>query len=233
MSQPEGFAVKGHEHKVCKLVKSLYRLKQAPRAWYEKLTEHLLKLNCKYYDLDDATLFVKKVGIVVYLVVYVDDLLMTGNNESYIASIKKELGKSFEMIDLGYVHYYLGIEVTQHPKSIFVSQKKYIGDLLNIFGMTECNPLTIPMEQSLKLTSIEGKEFDHATKFMQKPCEGHWSAAKRVPRQLKGTQDFGIKYTQVDDFSLIGYSDSYFDGDKETGVSTSGYAVSLGSGAVS
>eukprot|EP00253_Pinus_taeda_P012484 PITA_12484 len=260
MSQPEGFAGKGHEHKVCKLVKSLYGLKQAPRAWYEKLTEHLLKLNFNHFDLDDATLFVKKVGkTVVYLGVYVDDLLMTGNNESYIASIK-ELGKSFEMTDLCYVHYYLGIEVTQHPKSIFLSQKKYIGDLLNRFGMTECNPLSTPMEQNFKLTSIEGKEFEDATKyrqligsliyltttrpdisvvvgilsrFMQKPCEGHWSAAKRVLRYLKGTQDLGIKYTQVDDFSLIGYYDSDFDGDKETGVSTSGYAMSLGSGAVS
>eukprot|EP00253_Pinus_taeda_P032080 PITA_32080 len=92
---------------------------------------------------------------------------MTGNNESYIASIKKELGKSFEMTDLGYVHYYLSIEVTQHPKSIFLSQKKYIGDLLNRFGMIECNPLTTPMEQNLKLTSIEGKEFEDATKYRQ------------------------------------------------------------------
>eukprot|EP00253_Pinus_taeda_P005966 PITA_05966 len=232
MSQPEGFAVKGHEHKVCKLVKSLYGLKQPPRAWYEKLTEHLLKLNFKHFDLDDATLFVKKIGkTVVYLVVYVDDLLMRGNNESYIASIKKELGKSFEMTNLGYVHYYL-----------------------------ECNPFTTPMEQNLKLTSIEGKEFEDATKyrqlvgslnyltttrldisfvvgilsrFMQKPFEGHWSAAKRVLRYLKGTQDFGIKYTQVDDFRLIGYFNSDFDGDKETRVSTSGYALSLRSGAVS
>eukprot|EP00253_Pinus_taeda_P014960 PITA_14960 len=111
MSEPKGFVVKDQEHKVCKLVKSLYGLKQALRAWYEKLTEHLLKLNFKHYDLDDATLFVKKVGkTVVYLVVYVDDLLMTGNNESYIASIKKELRKGFEITDLAYVHYYLGIE---------------------------------------------------------------------------------------------------------------------------
>eukprot|EP00253_Pinus_taeda_P024851 PITA_24851 len=185
---------------------------------------------------------------------------LEGNNESYIASIKKELGKSFEMTELGYVHYYLGIEVTQHPKSIFLSQNKYIGDLLNRFGMIECNPLTTPMEQNLKLTSIEGKEFEDATKykqlvgslnyltttrpdisfavgilsrFMQKPCEGHWSAAKKVLRYLKGTQDFGIKYTQVDNFSLIGYSDSDFEGDKETGVSISRYAMSLGLGAVS
>eukprot|EP00253_Pinus_taeda_P030888 PITA_30888 len=68
---------------------------------------------------------------------------------------------------------------------------------------------------------------------MEQPYEGHWSTAKRVLKYLKGTQDFGIKYTQVDDFSLIRYFDSYFDGDKETGVSTSGYAMSLGSGAVS
>eukprot|EP00253_Pinus_taeda_P002014 PITA_02014 len=94
-------------------------------------------------------------------------LVAKGNNESYIASIKKELGKSFEMADLGYVHYYLGIEVTQHPKSIFLSQKKYIGDLFNRFGMIECNPLTTPMEQNLKLTSIEGKEFEDATKCRQ------------------------------------------------------------------
>ena len=113
------------------------------------------------------------------------------------------------MTDLGYVHYYLGIEVTQRPKSIFLSQKKYIGDLLKRFGMIEYNPLTTPMEQNLKLTSIEGKEFENATKyrqlvgsliyltttrpdisftvwilsrFMQKPCEGHWSIAKRVLR---------------------------------------------------
>jgi len=79
-------------------------------------------------------------------VVYVDDLSMTRNNESYIASTKKEPRKGFEMSDLGYIHYYLGIEVTQHPKFIFLSQKKYIGDLLNKFGMAECNPLTISME---------------------------------------------------------------------------------------
>eukprot|EP00253_Pinus_taeda_P016079 PITA_16079 len=65
------------------------------------------------------------------------------------------------------------------------------------------------------------------------PCERHWSAAKRVLRYLKGTQDFGIKYIKVDDFSLTEYSNLDFDGDKETGVSTSGYAMSLESGAVS
>jgi hypothetical protein len=77
--------------------------------------------------------------------VYVDDILTTGNNESYIASIKKELKKGFEMIDLGHLHYYLGIEVTQNSKYIFISQKNYIGELLKKFGMAECNSVSNPI----------------------------------------------------------------------------------------
>ena len=97
MSQLEVFVVKGQEQKVYNLVKSLYGLKQASCAWYEKLTQHILKLNLKHCNLDDATLFVKKVGrFVVFIVVYIDDLLMWGNNESYIASIKEYLKKGFE-----------------------------------------------------------------------------------------------------------------------------------------
>ena len=123
------------------------------------------------------------------------------------------------------------------------------------FGMDKRNPLTTPMEQKLKLTSSEGEEFEDATnyrqlvgspnylsntrldisfsirilsRFMQKPCEGHWSTTKRVLKYLRGTQYFGLKYTHVGNFSLIRYSDSDLDGDKETGVSTSGYSMSLG-----
>jgi hypothetical protein len=71
------------------------------------------------------------------------------------------------------------------------------------------------------------------SRFMQKPCEGHWSATKRVLKYLKGTQDFGLKYSKVDDFNLIRYSDSDFDVDKENGVSTLGYLMSHGSTIVS
>jgi hypothetical protein len=77
--------------------------------------------------------------------VYVDDILTTGNNEHYIASIKKELKKGFEMIDLGHLHYYLGIEVTQNSKYIFISQKNYVGELLKKFGMAKCNSVSNPI----------------------------------------------------------------------------------------
>lgn len=69
------------------------------------------------------------------------------------------------MTDLGDLHYYLGIEATQHPKYIFISQKKSIGELLNRFGMVECNPLSTPNEQKLKLTSKEGNQFEDTIKY--------------------------------------------------------------------
>ena len=93
-------------------------------------------MNYKHFNIDDATLFVKKVGrSVVYLVVYVDGLLITGNNDDYIASIKRELKKVFDMTELRLLQYYLGIEVDKKPKHIFISRKKYVGELLSKFGM--------------------------------------------------------------------------------------------------
>ena len=93
-------------------------------------------MNYKRFNLDDATLFVKKVGrSVVYLVVYVDDLFIIGNDDAYISSIKRELKKVSDMENLGLLHYYLGIEVDQKPKQIFISQKKYVGELLKKIGM--------------------------------------------------------------------------------------------------
>ena len=97
-----------------------------------------MKLNFKHFNLDNATLFFKKVGKnVVYLVVYVNDMLITMNNDNYIASIKKELKKDFKMTNLGHLHYYLGIEVSQNSRYIFISKKKYIGEFLSKFGMAK------------------------------------------------------------------------------------------------
>jgi len=122
-------------------------------------------LNYKLFYLDDATIFVKKIGnLVVYLLVYVDDLMIIGNNDDYIAFVKRELLKVFNVTDLGLLHYHLVIEVDPKPKYIFIAQKKYIGQLLDRFGMQDCNLVTTPMEQSLKLTSIEGSMFQDPPK---------------------------------------------------------------------
>lgn len=98
MFQPKGFVVKGKEKNVYKLIKALYKPKQASYAWYEKFTEHLLTLNYKLFYLDDANIFVKNIGkSIAYLVVYVDDLMITRNNDDYIISVKRELLKVFDM----------------------------------------------------------------------------------------------------------------------------------------
>jgi hypothetical protein len=90
---------------------------------------------------------VNKYGkMVIYIVFYIAYLLITRKNENYIASIKKDLKKGFEMTNLGYLHYYLCIETTQNSKCIFISKKKYIGEMLNKFGMDKFNPLSTPME---------------------------------------------------------------------------------------
>ena len=166
----------------------------------------------------------------------------------------------FDMTNLGLIHYYLGIEFDKKPQHIFISQEKYVGKLLNTYSMMDCNPIATPMENNLKLTSEEGKSFEHPTKyrklvgsliylsithpgitfvfrifskFMQHPCEGHCVAAKIVLKYLKGTKTYDIKFSKVLDFHLASYLDSDFDGDKENGVSASGYSMNLGSTAIS
>lgn len=91
--------------------------------------------------------------------------MITRNNDEYIEVVKRELQKKINMTNLGLLHYYLGIEVDRKPKCICISQKKYIGYLLNIFGMQGCNLVSTPMEQNLKLTSTEGSTFEYPTKY--------------------------------------------------------------------
>jgi hypothetical protein len=169
------------------------------------------------------------------------------------------LKKVFDMTDLGLLHHYLGIEVTQNPTFIFISQKKYIGELLCRFVIQDCNLVSAPMEKNLKIYSNEGNAFEDATnyrqlvgsliyltttrlditfavgiisRFMHQPCKGNLVAIERVLKYLKGTKSFGLKYSKVSYFHLIEYFDSDFDGDKEHGISTSGCLMCLGSAIV-
>jgi hypothetical protein len=101
----------------------------------------------------------------VILVMYVDDLIITGNNNDHILQVKKELHFGFKMKYLGLLHYYLGVEVFQHPHNIFISQCKYASKLLKIFGMTNCKFILTPFEQNLKLSKFEGGELVKSTSY--------------------------------------------------------------------
>jgi hypothetical protein len=171
------------------------------------MDDYLHKVGFKRSESDD-TLYVCLQGKnMVILVMYVDDLIITGNNDDHILQVKKELQAGFKMTDLGLLHYYLGVEVFQHSNNIFISQCKYASELLKIFGMTDCKSVLTPMEKNLKLSKFEGGELVNNTSyrkligsliylttthpnlsyavsilsiFMQEPRESHWNATKRV-----------------------------------------------------
>ena len=136
IEQPSGYIKIGDEHKVYKLKKALYGLKQAPRDWYSRIEAYFLKvgfLKCPY----EHSLFVKigEFGKMLIVCLYVDDLIFTGNDRSIFSDFKKSMMDEFEMSDLGKMHYFLGFEVVQSDDGIFVSQKKYVREILNRFKM--------------------------------------------------------------------------------------------------
>ena len=141
---------------VCKLHRSLYSLKQAPHAWYEKFTSTLLKfafLKSKY----DASLFLHKIekGIVI-LLVYVDSIIITSTDSVLISQLKQHLQNSFHKKDLGSLTYFLGIEINASSHGIFLSQHKYAQDLVAAADLQNSTPLDTPMELNLKLRKEEG-----------------------------------------------------------------------------
>jgi hypothetical protein len=133
VEQPDGFVIQGEEDKVYLLQKALYRLKQAPRAWYNRINDHLLNLGF-VKSLSEATLYIRlKDDDILIMSLYVDDLLITGSNELQIKEFKQEMMCVFEMTDLGLMTYFLGMEVRQSKNEVFIYQKKYAKKILKKF----------------------------------------------------------------------------------------------------
>ncbi len=156
MEQPLGYVDETHPNLVCRLKKTLYGLKQAPRAWSDKIGQYLVTSGFQTSNAD-FSLYVKKTnhGIVV-IIIYVHDLIITRDNNANISYLKKLLKQKFEMKDLGELCYFLGIEVIQSPKGIWLLQRQYALNKLSEYGMTGCKPISIPLEQNVKLSAYEG-----------------------------------------------------------------------------
>ena len=165
VSQPEGFKAKGSEHKVYKLHKALYGLRQAPRAWSIKLNSILRELSFAKCS-KEPSLFQKQTKRAILIVaVYVDDLLITGSSLNAIQDFKEEMAAKFEMSDLGKLTYYLGIEVTQLEDAIILKQERYSVKILEEAGMSECNSTHIPMDPGLKLARLIHEDGTNAKEF--------------------------------------------------------------------
>lgn len=124
---------------------AIYGLKQASRAWYTELKTYLLSQGFKA-TISDPSLFIQPTGpSPIFILVYVDDIIVTGPSPSHIQSFITTLATKFSLKDLGSLSYFLGVEVLPHPKRILLSQSKYILDILSRTNMAECKPISTPI----------------------------------------------------------------------------------------
>jgi hypothetical protein len=259
MQLPPGHPQEGDPTLVCRLHKSLYGLKQSPRAWYFKLSSVLEKYGFKRSSAD-SSMFVRSgsSGKLVVLV-YVDDLIITGDNEDEINTLKKSLKSKFAIKDLGVLKYFLGIEMATSSKGLFLNQRKYLMDLLEEAEMMDSKPCATPLDSKLKL-EWEGDQLSNvveyqklvgkliyltitrpditfavslASQFMHAPTQAHMQIVKRILRYLKGSIGRGILMRNNNHTRIMGYSDADWAGSAYDRKSTTGYCTFVGGNLVS
>ncbi|KAH9671758.1 retrovirus-related pol polyprotein from transposon RE1 [Citrus sinensis] len=255
MPQPEGFEDKNRPSYICKLEKALYGLRQAPRAWFDKLKGALSSWGFKN-SRSDTSLFFKRVeSKIVIMLIYVDDIIITGSDSQGIEEVIKDLNTSFALKDLGNLNFFLGIQVLRNQNSILLSQAKYIQDLLAKTEMIDCKGIETPFSTSEKLKKDVGNRFHDPTlyrsiigslqyavltkpelafsvnklsQFMSDPRQPHWVACKRVLRYLKNTMNMCLSFRKSEHLDLIAYTDADWATDPDDRRSISGYCVYLG-----
>eukprot|EP00253_Pinus_taeda_P024869 PITA_24869 len=248
MEQPHGFIQ--DSSLVYRLKKSLYDLKHAPRAWYAKMDSFLLSQNFERCKSDPNVYMLRTHDSILILVLYVADLLITGSSVSAIATVKRALHDRFLMIDMGPLHVFLGLEISQDATGIKLSQAKYARDLLERFRMTDCKSTLTPFLSGVRLEDGGDTPLVDNTLYQQlvgsllylthsrpdlsyaEPHELHWNAAKRILQYVQGTITFGIHYAVGTALNLLSFTDSDWVGDKIDHNSTFRYSLSLGFGPI-
>ncbi|CAH9147462.1 unnamed protein product, partial [Cuscuta epithymum] len=245
---------------VCRLLKSLYGLRQAPRCWFSKLTCALKAYGFHQSQADYSLFTFRRPGKILCILIYVDDLLITGNDPDLIVEFKSYLSSRFPVKDLGVMKYFLGLEVARNPTGIFLCQRKYVLDILTETGMLGARPASFPIVQNHGLQTVEGPLYDNPdqyrrlvgkliyltltrpdicyavhvlSQFMQSPRQAHWDAVVRVLRYLKAHPGQGIILRRNSPLTLSGYCDSDWASCPITRRSVSGYFVLLGNSPIS
>ncbi|KAF5449474.1 hypothetical protein F2P56_029915, partial [Juglans regia] len=234
MNTPPGYN-KGSPHQVCKLLKSLYGLKQASRQWYSKLSTVLVNSGFSQSKADYSLFTREKHGIFVAILVYVDDILVASNDLDSVHALKSLLHSNFKIKDLGKLRYFLGIEIARSSKGIYLCQRKYTLDILADSGNLGSTTAKVPMEQNLKLTQATGVPLcdpsiyrrmigrllyltisrpdisfsvQTLSQFMATPTDAHLLAAQKILRYLKAAPGQGLFLPSSSSFQLEAYCDS-------------------------
>lgn len=220
MKQPQGFIDAKSPNYVCKLVKSLYGLKQAPMAWNSKFTSVLPSLGFKVSQSDTSLFFKHDETDIIILLLYVDDIILTGSNSSKIQMVITQLAELFDLKDMGKLTYFLGLQIKyKSDGSLFVNQSKYAKELINKAGMSSCKPTPTPSKPYTQLLVSEGIPMKDPTlyrslvealqyltfrrpdiahsvnvvcQYMNQPTDAHFFLVKRILRYLQGTRECGI-----------------------------------------
>jgi histone deacetylase 1/2 len=223
MKQPPSFADPNFPNHVCQLDKALYGLKHAPRAWFSRLSSKLHAFGFIASKADTSLFLYQRSGITIFVLIYVDGIIVTSSSDASIYALLKDLNTHFAIKDLGPLHYFLGLEVKQIPDGLLLTQAKYASDLLTKVGMVQCNSVSTPLssteylslhdgdplglEDSTKYHSIVGSlqyltltspdiaySVNKVCQYLHAPTTTHWTAAKRILRYVKDTINLGISF---------------------------------------
>jgi histone deacetylase 1/2 len=154
--QPPGYEDASRPTFVCKLDKALYGLKQAPHAWYARLCGKLEALGCVPSKADTSLFYYNKGKHTLFVLVYVDDIIVASSSQEATNALLKDLEKEFALKDLGDLHFFLRIEVKRSSDGLLLSQEKYAEDIIKRAGMSHCKSIATPMSYIKKLSAKEG-----------------------------------------------------------------------------
>ncbi|KAH9762092.1 retrovirus-related pol polyprotein from transposon RE1 [Citrus sinensis] len=261
MQQPEGFIDSSRPNYVCKLHKALYGLKQAPRAWFDRLKLVLTTQWGFRNSISDTSLFFKRTqGHLRLVLVYVDDIIITGSSPQLVQHTIINFQSAFALKDLGALNYFLGVQVLYNKSGIHLSQSKYITDLLAKVHKQDSTPCSTPMLSRVAFTKADGEPFSDVTlyrstigalqyatltrpeiafsvnklsQFLSSSTVTHWQACKRILRYLKGTVSLGLQFYNHGSLHVDCFSDADWAGDRDDRRSVAGYCVYMGPNLVS
>lgn len=214
MDRPQGFPDPNRPSHVCKLHKAIYGLEQAPWTWYLRLTNYLQSLGFIGSNAD-TSLFVRQLGgeFIIFLI-YVDDIVITSNHVAAMPKLLRDLGSLFAMKDLGPLHYFIGIEACRVSSNLYLTQTKYVWDLLHKTQMHDAKPIKSPVQPGWRLSKTDGDPITNSQdyrsvvgalqyvtltrpdiafavnqvcQFMHDARSTHWMAIKQILPFLKGT----------------------------------------------